>query len=370
MKRAPFSIKCLVLTGLAAAHVSTSVAFGAPLRPDDPANTAKFEATVQKLEARGFHGVVAIAPTNGKVFYAGVGDAATQSGKPDKDTLVDIGSITKTMTAVAAMTLVDDGKLSVANRLSDFFPDVPEDKALITVHQLLTHSAGFPGAVGDDQEGLSKSAFLERAMNAELLFKPGSNYEYSNVGYSFVAAIIEQISGKGYEDYIREDVIGRRCDRAIGYETVYDPERSLLTQSGDNIASASWGGASHWALIGNGGLLSSAKDMICFRRTLLDGDIISPAAIELTQTPLVREGEGAPSHYGYGMVVEDHPNFGRIYWHNGGNGQFLANWTHYADHGFIVFTASNSPDFDADMAGLAIAETLFDLKILPDAETD
>ncbi len=370
MKRSPFSIKCLILTGLVAAQMTSSSAYAQVQRSVGTLTEAKFDATVQNLEARGFRGVIAIAPKDGKTFYAGFGDTATKSGKPNKDTLVDTGSITKTITAIAALTLVDDAKLSTADRLSDFFPDAPDDKASITLHQLLTHSAGFPGAVGDDHEGLSKDAFLERAMNVDLLFQPGSNYEYSNVGYSLVAAIIEQVSGKDYERFIREDVLGRRCNRDIGYESAYEPKRSLLTASGADIKTASWGGSSHWALIGNGGLVSSAKDMVCFRRAVIDGDIISPAAIQLAQTPMVREGEGAPSHYGYGMVVEDHPNFGRVYWHNGGNGHFLANWTHYADHGFIVFTASNSPDFDADLAGLAIAETLFDLKILPDLKTD
>ncbi len=366
MNRSPFSIKCLTVTAIALAQLAAVPANSGELRPNDPANQAKFDATVEKLSARGFQGVIAIAPKGGKVFYAGIGDAAATNGFPTKDTLVDIGSITKTITATAALKLVDDGKLSTADRLSDFFPNAPAGKASITVHQLLTHSAGFPAAVGGDDEGLSKDVFLERAMAADLLFKPGSKYEYSNVGYSLVAAIIETVSGKDYERYILENLIGRRCARDIGYESAFDAERSLLTQDGTDIPTASWGGASHWALIGNGGLVASAKDMICFRRTLLEGRFISPAAIELVQTPLMREGEGAPSHYGYGMVVEDHPNFGRIYWHNGGNEHFLANWTDYADHGFVVFTASNSPEFDADLAGLMIAETLFDLKIFPD----
>ena len=326
----------------------------------------KRDAILENLEERGFGGLVAIADEHGEVLYAAIGVPSRNEGNLAEDLLVDIGSITKTLTATAMLKLIDEGQITNGDRLSQFFSDIPKDKAAITVHQLLTHSAGFPGFVASDDSDLSKKDFLSRAFAAELLFKPGTGYEYSNVGYSLAAAIVEEVSGKTYEQYIREDIFGDAASSSVGYEATFDPRRSLLTPSGQDISTYSWGGESHWALIGNGGLVATAKDMIEFRQDFVAGEIVSNAAISLAQTPLVREGVNAPSHYGYGMVVEDHPWFGRVYWHNGGNEQFSANWTHYVDAGYIVFTASNTPKFNADLAGLVIAEAIFDRTILPE----
>ena len=324
------------------------------------------DAIFEKLEDRGFQGLVAISDEHGEVVYSAIGTASLVNTHSAEEILIDIGSITKTLTATAILKLIDAGEISSSDRLSQFFSDLPEDKAEITVHQLLTHSAGFPGFLASDDSGLSKNDFLNRAFAVELMFNPGEGYAYSNVGYSLAAAIIEKVSGKSYEQYVREDLFEGERPSSVGYEAAFDPSRSLLTQSGKDIASFSWGGSSHWALIGNGGLVATAKDIIEFRQKYSAGEIVSNAAISLAQAPLVREGENAPSHYGYGMVVEDHPWFGRIYWHNGGNEQFSANWTHYVDAGYIVFTASNTPEFNADLAGLVIAESIFDRKILPD----
>ena len=363
MNRLRQTMKRIALAAITVAAGGLSAPSAAPI---DGIDAAFAGSVARDLEQRGFEGVFAIARDGAEPIFGWVGENATPRGHPDGETLVDVGSITKTLTAAAALKLVDQGKLSPADRLRDFFPDAPADKASITVHQLLTHSSGLPGAVGGDREGLSKADFLTRAMAAPLSFKPGAAYAYSNTGYSFVAAIIEEISGMSYETYLRRELLGGRGFDTIGYESVFDSDRAMTTPDGESIANFSWGGASHWSLIGNGGLVVSPADMIRFRGAFVTGKLVSPAAVALAQTPLVREGEGAPSHYGYGMVVEDHPTFGRIYWHNGGNETFLANWTDYADHGIVVFTASRTPDFDADMAGLLIAEKLFGVKLLPE----
>ena len=242
----------------------------------------KLAVAYENLERRGFNGVVAVAPSGMDPIIKGFGANASAAGVPDSQTLVDTGSITKTITAAAVLKLVDEGKLATSDRLSKYFPDAPEDKADITIHQLLTHSAGFPGAVAEDDETVDRATFVARAMNADLLSPPGSAYYYSNVGYSLVAAIIEDISGQSYEYYVRETLIGGHDQSSIGYGAAFDPARSLLTRDGKTIRQFSWGGGDpYWALIGNGGLIATAKDMIEFRRLFANGALVSSAAIIL-----------------------------------------------------------------------------------------
>jgi len=235
---------------------------------------------------------------------------------------------------------------------------------LITVQQLLTHTAGFPDAIGDDFEPLERDAFLARAFSAQLISTPGESYAYSNVGFSIIAAIIEVATGETYEDHLVEALLTPAGITDTGYAHVYDSTRAAHDARGRTLAEASWGGPTpYWHLIGNGGIVSTARNMVAWRIAYDAGDIISPAAVALSHTAFVREGPDAPSFYGYGLVVEDHPNFGRIYWHNGGNPHFSAHWREYADHGFVVFAATNSGAFDSDTVVAAVTGALFDLDV-------
>jgi len=339
----------LVIIGVVAMVSGRScLAKDGALELESTTNRADYKQVVDQLERSEFTGIFVIANQKEELFFAGFGDKATVSGRPDEKTLIDIGSITKTVTAVAALHLVDQGKISTSDRMSKFFPYAPIDKSDITVHQLLTHSSGLTSQVARDGDGISKAEFLMRAMGSKLLFQPGEKYEYSNVGYSLIAAIIEQVSNVSYEKFVRETLLKDIDESSIGYEADYVSEHSMLTPTGETIAQNSWGGSPKWESIGNGGLVARPTDLIRFLKELNEGEIISLTALELLRTPHVQEGVGTPSHYGYGAVVESHPKYGRVYWHNGGNGTFSSTWAHYLDQQLIIVTASNSQKLNSD----------------------
>ena len=104
-----------------------------------------------RLEAWGFSGAI-LAVQDGKiVLEAGYGLADPERRLPAKpDTVWSLGSITKQFTAAAILKLEMQGKLKVSDTITRFFKDVPQDKAGITLQQLLTHTAGFAQALGDD----------------------------------------------------------------------------------------------------------------------------------------------------------------------------------------------------------------------------
>lgn len=337
--------------------------------PETAAIAARLDAAFSDLAANGFSGVVAVARDGDLVFAEGYGAADPTTGAPfTPDTQVGVGSIVKSFTGMAAADLIARGVISADDTLADFFPDAPADKAGITVQQLLTHSAGFPGAIGDDYEHIGRDAYVARALATELRFPPGDHYEYSNVGFSLVAAIIEVATGKSYEDFLMDDLLIPAGVVDTGYARAYDSGRVEHDQRGRPYAEASWGGSTpYWNLIGNGGIVSTARQMVNWRVKYAAGDIVSPEAVALAQTPYIDEGPSGETQYGYGLVVVDHPDFGRIYWHNGGNPFFTANWTDYAEHGFVVFAAENGGPYDADDVVLAATGALFDVAIRVDA---
>jgi CubicO group peptidase (beta-lactamase class C family) len=109
-------------------------------------------------------------------------------------------SMTKQFTAAGILKLEMMGKLQVEDSISNFLGPVPDEKSGITLHHLLTHTARLIDGLGGDYEALSRKGMLDAALRSELRWRPGSKYFYSNLGYSVLAAIIEKVSGMGYEE--------------------------------------------------------------------------------------------------------------------------------------------------------------------------
>lgn len=107
----------------------------------------------------------------------------------------------------------------MSDTLSSFFDNVPNDKNDITVHQLLTQSSGLASLLPNESlyGKVPYQEFPERALATKLLFVPGTDYNYSNLGYSFLARIIERVSGKNWETYIRTEVLAPAGLKSTGY---------------------------------------------------------------------------------------------------------------------------------------------------------
>lgn len=348
--------------------VAGLVFFGHMTGQPDPASSAPVLGIEAPFDARLQHALSTIADANLPVVvgvsHKGGPIRIQEFGSLDEDWIdpetmqIDINSVTKTVTAVMTAKLVDDGKIRFDETLSEIFPDVPEDKAGITLHQLLTHSAGLVEAVGDDEEPVDRQEFLERVFRSKLLSPPGEAYAYSNVGYGLIAAIIELRSGKIYEEYLQQDVLSGLGFENTGYLNVYDKTRSIRTKNGQDIWEASWGGhAPFWNLIGNGGLLSTVPEMLRFRRAVLEGKIVQPETLTAIHTAHISEDEDAVSHYGYGLVVQDVKGIGRVYWHDGGNDLFSAQWGDYADQEDLIFVAGLDDDLGNAFEAMQILET-------------
>jgi CubicO group peptidase (beta-lactamase class C family) len=356
-------VMSLVVNG---ATPGKAFAQGTPVTSHDE----QLEAAFAELEQSGIAAIVAISRDGGPITVREFG-ALREDGIPAASTQVDIGSLTKSVTGVMVLKLVEQGKVRLDETLAGIFPDVPADKATITIHQLLTHSAGFVDAVGDDAEPLSREDFLHRAFETQLLSTPGEQYNYSNVGFGILAAVIEVRSGKSYDLYLREDVLQGTGLDDIGYLSAYDDARSLRVPGtgafpaaeGQSIMEASWGGHEpFWNLIGNGGLAATAEDFLQFRQLVAAGRIVPAELVEQSQEGYIAEDDAGTSYYGYGIVVQDVPGLGRVYWHDGGNDIFSAEWDDFVDQGDVIFTAAaDSTAGDAFSAMAVIRRHLYGL---------
>lgn len=156
---------------------------------------------IRSLEGFGFSGQVLVMEKGKLLLSKGYGAAKTNPLKPiNVQTVFEIASLTKQFTAAAILHLEMEGKLKTEDALTKFFNNVPEDKAAITIQQLITHTSGLPRDViqNSSTEIVNREETVSRILSAKLTAKPGERYAYSNTGYHLLAAIIEKLSGQSF----------------------------------------------------------------------------------------------------------------------------------------------------------------------------
>lgn len=301
----------------------------------------RLAAAMSALEAQGFSGVAAVARDGEIIAFAHAGAADPETARAyTPDTQFDIGSIVKPVTGLAASTLIARGQLDPEARLGDFFAQAPADKAEITVHQLLTHTAGLADAHGFDLEPMSRDEMLAEVFSTPLVSTPGERYRYSNSGPSLVAAIIEDITGQPYETYVRKEILAPLGIEDTGYRQALDPARTDASARYGPVEEASWGGLDpvSWALVGNGGMVSTVHDLATLGQAIA-GEGIDARVLETWITPRVDEGGG--TMYGYGIGFQEVEGLGPVHWHNGGNPAFQTEWWTFMDSGITVVLHRN-----------------------------
>jgi CubicO group peptidase (beta-lactamase class C family) len=273
------------------------------VREADPADV---DAALDRLRESGFSGAVLI-DQGGEVRVDGFGEADREAGVAnDETTVFDIGSVTKQFTGAAVLRLQMEGRLSVEDPASEHLPELAGDKGEITLHQLLTHTAGLPEALGSDDEPIGRTEYLQLVADTPLQTAPGDEYAYSNVGYSVLAAVIESVTGGSYEEYLHTALFEPAGMSSTGYVLPdWDSHVVAVGYDGDEAMGrpheAPWADdGPYWHLRGNGGLLSTAEDMHRWHRALLGDEILDAGAKDAFYGRHTTEGPGAHSYYGYG----------------------------------------------------------------------
>ena len=342
----------LVLAIASIASWSAVPAEGAPPRHADivQGDTAhSLDSALVEAAKHGFGGAVLVEDNGVPILKAGYGYAdRARKISFTVETIGQIGSITKPMTALAILELAREGKLDIEKPVKTYLPDAAEPAASATFHQLLTHHAGLTDYCGDDFEPLTKADLLAKCM-AKPLDHPIGEDHYSNMGFSILAAVIEAVSGTSWELYLREHIwaplgmhrtgfsyfgAAKRAEFAVGY--LNDKSQGIIS---DEIAKLH---GADWNIKGNGGVQSTATDMERFWRGLtarLPG--ISPDVVRGMITPHDPiEGE---AWEGYGLAVRL-DSAGKSYriGHSGSDGTFFAYFGWLPQRDIFIYVVGNN----------------------------
>jgi CubicO group peptidase (beta-lactamase class C family) len=316
----------------------------------------QIDGYLTRLEGYGFSGALIVAREGQIILEKGYGFADRERKlRVTPDTVFDIGSITKQFTATAILKLEAEGSLKVTDPIGKFFPGVPADKRAITLHHLLTHTAGLASDFGGDYDPVPRDEIVRRALTRPLAFPVGEGFHYSNAGYSLLAAIVELVSERSYEEFLRRNLFApagmlrtgyvlppwKRDDIAQGY---VDGEKRPATLDEPWASDGPW-----WNLRGNGGIHSTVGDMYRWHLALEGEEILDAEEKEKLLKPYVPEGDGSRVSYAYGWGIATTQRKTRLASHNGGNGIFEADFRRYLDENTVIFIASN-----AEVPGIAV----------------
>lgn len=318
----------------------------------------------------GFTGSALVRLGDETLLNAAAGFADREQAIPNgEDTVFDMGSLTKQITGALVLALQEDGLLRVEDPLSRYFNALPADKADITLHQLLTHTAGLPEAVGHDYEAITQQDYLERVWSVALIAPPGAGYAYSNVGYSVLAAIVEQVSGASYDSVLQTRLLQGAGIEVIGYTEpdwsqqiiargYLDPDiADELGQPADISAlELPWAeDGPYWNLRGNGGLLTRAEDLLTWHHALASEQVLNAQSLDAYYARHIDEGDG-DTFYGYGWVTEDTP-IGPLRYHGGGNGYYYAQMLSFPEKDLVIITLANEHNAASEDLAWALARS-------------
>lgn len=273
------------------------------------------------------------------------------------DTNFRLGSVSKQFTAMAVLKLVDQEMLTLETSLTDIFPDFPEYGQNITVKHLLTHQSGL--IAYDDLAEMAENEgrkltdtdvvhYLE-SQNA-IYFHAGAEWGYSNSGYAVLAAIVAQVSGMSFEDFMTQEILKPSGMTNAGYDrgnaTLSNQARPYLLD-GEAITPTPQHAAS--GIRGDGSLYVSARDFFHWHLALTTNRLLSPELQEAAFEPQ----SGDNKLYGFGWFTpQDTPI--RIVEHGGASRSgFIAFMIHAPERDITVavfvsrtFTGENRPSLN------------------------
>lgn len=269
--------------------------------------TKKIDELVSRYQQYGQFNGAALVADNGKVIYKkGHGLANLEWNIPNEpDTKFRLGSITKQFTATLILQLVEQGKIKLDGKLSDYLPDYRKDTgSKVTIHNLLTHTSGIPSytSLPGFFENVSRNHFavddfIKKYASNDLEFEPGTKFVYSNSGYFLLGAIIEKVTGKPYEQVLRENIFEPVGMKNSGYDhwgQIISKRATGYTNTPGGLETAPYLDMS--IPYAAGSLYSTVEDLYLWDQALYGDNILSAKSKELMFKPNLE-------NYGYGFLI-------------------------------------------------------------------
>ena len=278
-----------------------------PAASQSAALSAQIDEIVRQSMASGaIPGYSLVVIKDGKILHrAGYGFADQEKKIPvTAKTIFGLASITKTFTAMALLSLVENGKLCLDDTLDKHLSDLPAAWRKITIRQLATMTAGIPTGIPVETAWPEEMSIIQRK---PLMFAPGTRYCYSNPSYRTLGTVIEKITGTSYLSYVESVILKPLKMTATG-------EREKLLPTGLVSAPLALNKKTGELVtlrykptdisFSSGMLFSSTEDMAKYAQAILDRKLLSATSYNtlLLSRPALASGAAAPWAFGWGST--------------------------------------------------------------------
>lgn len=312
-----------------------------------------------------FNGVALVAREGKVILHKAYGwrDVAARAHN-DTGTHFPILSITKSFTAMVILKLQEQGKLSLQDNLSQYFPDFPNGNN-ISIARLLNHTSGlfnYTDIIGEQDSALvnhpiQKDLIVDQIRKKPPEHAPGEDFSYNNSGYYLAGLIIEQVTGKSYEQNVRELIFEPldmrhsgfdfnhldKAAKATGYQFLNDSVQKPYTYLDSTVAFAA------------GSIYSTAGDMYKWTQAIARKDLLADTSWNIA---LTRQG----GDYGIGFRVNKLRGNDYIK-HSGGYPGFVSEFVHYPQKDITIILFKNAGNYGEDLwpVSMGLSAVVLDL---------
>ena len=293
------------------------------------------------------------------ILVKGYGFANVEHQVPVKpETIFQSGSVGKQFTATAVMMLVEEGKISLEDKISKHLTDAPESWKDITVRHLLTHTAGTTDYPRDFNfhRDYTEDELLKRAATIPLAFQPGEKWSYSNLGYVMLGILVRKVSGKFYGDFLQERIfkpLGMNTARIISEADIVMNRAAGYRLVKGELKNQDWVSPS-LNTTADGALYLTVLDMAKWDAALYTEKLLKKSSLDQMWTP-VKLNNGKTHAYGFGWALGEVRGH-RIIEHGGAWQGFKSFISRYVDDKLTVVVFANLAQANDGRIARGVAE--------------
>jgi CubicO group peptidase (beta-lactamase class C family) len=301
---------------------------------------------------------------NGEIVKAsGYGKANIELNVPvSEKTVFKIASLSKQFIAVGILNLIHQGKLTLDTPVRNIIKNTPDSWKMMTIRHLLNHSSGLPEdpPAFDGMKSVRDCVYIARAFKNKLASRPGTKFQYSNLGYYVLADIIRIVSHQSFSGYMKNNVFdpaGLKATRVTSLEAIVDNRASgYIEDSAQQIKNA----PNYIAVRPSGAFLSNITDLLAWEKVMQESRIFDnhQSDTNLTggfKTSLTMDGE--PIYYRYGWMINRVGS--HLLAHHGGSlPGFKSVYFRYPEEKTAIIILTNSDQTDAYAIAFGVAELL------------
>jgi CubicO group peptidase (beta-lactamase class C family) len=334
-----FALLLITIAMILSAHAASA---GTDMLPP------KVDALFQDFSQAGSPGASVMVIKGGKVVLAkSYGVANVEERIPcGTNTNFRLASVTKQFTAMAVMMLAERKKLSLDDRLTDFFPEFPAYGGRITLRHLLTHTSGlidYEDVIpkGTEIPVLDRDVLRLLMLQDRTYFPPGTKYRYSNSAYALLALIVEARSGNTFARFLKDNLFRPlKMSNTLAYELGlsvvtnraygYSPDAGGFKRTDQSLTSS---------VLGDGGIYSSVADLCRWDQALYTDKLVSRKMLKLAFTPGPAT-EHPDTGYGFGWFIGQYRGLREV-WHSGNSVGFTTRIARFPERRFTVIILAN-----------------------------